>query len=534
MGKSEQTYDAIVVGSGAAGSWAVKELTEGGLNVVLLEAGRNIDVAQDFPADVEVGAMGIAGRVKSAIHGQQIQARCLLFSEATKQFYVSDSTAPYTTARGNTFLWFRGRQLGGRLHTWSRHAPRMSDYELKAASIRGDGLDWPLSYEDLVPYYDVVERTLGVYGKRAGIPNCPDGQFIGPAKTTKIEEAFLTTVAKRLPNIGITYARNVKYDSNRIPLPLRLALATGRLEVRTDAIASRLLTDPRSGKATGVEYIERLTRSTQAVRGKVVVLCASAIESVRILLNSKSAQHPSGVGGSSGHLGRYLCDHVAYAQDGTVSGGDVEPSFNEDGFDFAGTGLYIPSFCEKEAKNFSGGYGIQVAIGRGTPVWAMGAYGEMQPRYENHVSLDPTVKDAWGIPAVRIECSHSQNDVNMVAHMKRKIPEIAAAGGLRVDKNPDVGRWNIPRRLLRSLLFANYGALWPGGAVHETGGARMGDHPHSSVLNSYCQCWDADNVFVTDGACFVSPGFQNPALTMMALTVRTCRFIVGDYAKPVN
>lgn len=534
MAKSESTYDAIVVGSGAAGSWAVKELTEGGLDVVLLEAGRNIDIARDFPADVEVGAMGIAGRAKSAIQGQQIQARCLLFSEATKHFYVSDSDAPYTTARGNPFLWFRGRQLGGRLHTWSRHAPRMSDYELKAASVRGDGLDWPLSYQDLGPHYDVVERTLGVYGKPAGIPNCPDGQFIGPTKTTKIEEVFLTNLEKRLPNIGITYARNVKYDNNRTPLPLRLAQATGRLEVRTDAIASNVLTDSRSGKATGVQYIERLTRNTRAVHGKVVVLCASAIESVRILLNSQSAKHPSGVGGSSGHLGRYLCDHVAYAQAGTVSDGDVESAFSEDGFDFAGTGLYIPSWYEKESKNFSGGYGIQVAIGRGAPVWAMGAYGEMQPRYENHVSLDPTVKDAWGIPAVRIECSHSQNEVNMVADMKRKIPEIAAAGGLRVGKNSDVRRWNIPRRLLRSLFFANYGALWPGGAVHETGGARMGDEPSNSVLNSYCQCWDADNVFVTDGACFVSPGFQNPALTMMALTVRTCRFIVDDYAKHVN
>ena len=197
-------------------------------------------------------------------------------------------------------------------------------------------------------------------------------------------------------------------------------------------------------------------------------------------------------------------------------------------------GLYIPSFCEQESKNFPGGYGIQVGIGRGKPTWSMIAFGEMQPRYENHVSLDPTVKDAWGIPVARIECSHSHNDVNMVAHMKTKLPEIAAAGGLQVDKNLDVGRWNIPFRLLRPLVLADYGAVWPGGGIHETGGARMGDNPDNSVLNSYCQCWDADNVFVTDGACFVSPGFQNPTLTMMALTVRACRFIVREYAKSVN
>ena len=204
MRSSESTYDAIVVGSGAAGSWAAKELTEGGLNVVLLEAGRDLDIAHDFPADADVSVMGIGGRVKSAIQGQQVQVRCSSFSETTKQFYVSDSENPYTTARGNKFLWFRGRQLGGRLHTWWRHAPRMSNYELKAASVRGDGLDWPLSYEDLAPYYDIVERTLGVYGKPEGIPNCPDGRFIGPAKTTKIEDAFLTNVEKRLPNVRVT------------------------------------------------------------------------------------------------------------------------------------------------------------------------------------------------------------------------------------------------------------------------------------------------------------------------------------------
>ena len=349
--------------------------------------------------------MGIMGRVKSAIQGQHVQVRCAVFSETTKQFYVNDRQNPYTTAPGKAFVWIRGRQLGGRLNMWLRHAPRMSNYELKGASIRGTGVDWPLAYEDLAPYYDIVERTLGVYGEPAGIPNCPDGQFIGPLETTKIEEAFLANVEKRLPNVRVTSMRKVRHDSNRVPLPVRLALATGRLDIRTDAIVSRLLIDAQSGKATGVEYIERLTRNTQAVHAKVVVLCASAIESVRILLNSHSAQHPSGVGGSSGHLGRYLCDHVVHVQTGKVSEEDVER-----GFAGTGAGLYIPSFCEKESKNFPGGYGIEVSIGRGRPVWGMGAFGEMQPRYENHVSLDPNVKDAWGIPVARIECGHSQDE----------------------------------------------------------------------------------------------------------------------------
>ncbi|WP_338101558.1 GMC family oxidoreductase [Mycobacterium persicum] len=521
MRRTGSTYDAIVVGSGAAGSWAVKELTEGGLRVVLLEAGRNLDIARDFPAGAEAKFSGIAPRVKSAINGQYVQVRSPAFSETTKQFYVNDRENPYTTTSGNTFLWFRGRQLGGRLHTWYRHAPRMSNYEFKAGSVRGDGVDWPLSYEDLAPYYDIVERTLGVHGEAAGIPNCPDGQFIGPAKTTTIEETFLTRVEKRLPGLRATYARKVKYDNKRIPLPVRVALATGRLDIRTDAVASRLLIDAQTGKATGVEYSERLTGNPQVVYGKVVVLCASAIESVRILLNSACAKHPAGVGGSSGYLGRYLCDHVVYTLVGKVHKSDVEPGTNEDGFDFGNVGLYIPSFCEKESKNFPGGYGIQMSIGRGRSWWAMTAFGEMRPRYQNHVSLDPTVKDAWGIPVAQISCSYSRPEFNMISHMRQRLPEIAAAGGLRVDK--------IFNSLLRpSFLYR------PGLAIHETGGARMGDKPENSVLNSYCQCWDADNVFVTDGACFVHSGFQNPTLTIMALTVRACRFIVRDYAKYVN
>jgi choline dehydrogenase-like flavoprotein len=407
----------------------------------------------------------------------------------------------------------------------------MSNYEFKAASLRGSGVDWPLSYEDLAPYYDIVERTLGVHGTPAGIANCPDGQFIGPTKTTKIEEAFRINVEKRLPNVRVTHGRTVKYDNNRVPLPLRLALKTGRLDVRTDAVVSRLLIDARSGKATGVEYVDRTSMNAHAVYGRVIVLCASAFESVRILLNSATSSHPSGVGGSSGHLGRYVCDHVAYAQTGNVLERDAEPAPFEDGFDFAATGLYIPSFCANGSTNFPGGYGIQIGIGRGKPTWSMYALGEMQPRYDNHVSIDPNKKDAWGIPVARIECTHSQDEINMVAHMRRWIPEIAAAGGLQVDTNLDLGRGSIVFRLLRSRVFADYNAYWPGAAVHESGGARMGDKPDNSVLNSFCQCWDADNVFVTDGACFVSSGFQNHTLTMMALTVRACQFIACDYLK---
>jgi choline dehydrogenase-like flavoprotein len=522
-------YDVIVVGSGATGSWATKELTESGFKVVVLDAGRELDAVHDFPADATTGSGGAAIRARATMQGQSVQAQCAAFSASTRQFYVNDRANPYTTPHGKKFLWYRGRQLGGRLHTWSRHAPRMSNFEFKSASLRGCGFDWPLSYEDLAPYYDIVERTLGVHGTASGIPNCPDGQFIGPAATTKIEEAFLTNVEERFPNIRVTHGRSVKYDKNRIPLPLRLALATGHLDVRTDAVVSRLLTDTKSGKAVGVEYVDGATMKTNAVYAKVVVLCASAFESVRILLNSASSRHPSGVGGSTGQLGRYICDHVAYPLNGNVPAADAEHVPHEDGFDFAATGLYIPSFCETESTNFPGRYGIQIGIGRGKPTWSMYALGEMQPRFSNHVSLDPHKKDAWGIPAARIECAHSQDEIDMVAHMRTRLPEIAAAGGLEVNPDLDLARGSLIFRMLRSRVLTDYGAYWPGAAIHESGGARMGDNPDNSVVNSSCQCWDAENVFVTDGACFVSTGFQNHTLTMMALTVRACRFIAREY-----
>jgi choline dehydrogenase-like flavoprotein len=530
-GCTKRTYDAVVVGSGAAGSWAAKELTEAGLQVVLLEAGRHLDVARDFPAHATGGAMGMTGRAKAALKGQLIQAQCAAFSATTKQFYVDDRKNPYSTPRKKPFLWYRGRQLGGRLHTWSRHVPRMSDHEFKSGSLRGFGVDWPIAYDDLAPHYDTVEETLGVYGIAAGIPNCPDGQFIGRPKTTRVEETFLANIEKSLPHLRATYGRTVKYDSDRIPLPLRIAMGTGHLEIRTDAVVRRVITDDRTGKATGVEYIDAITRQKQAVRGRVVVLCASAIESVRILLNSRSPKHPSGVGGSSGQLGRYLCDHVTVALTGDVDEADAEAAPSEDAYDFAATGVYIPSFCEEEVTNFPGGYEIQIGIGRGRPTWGMFALGEMQPRFDNRVLLDSAKKDAWGIPAARIECGHSEDEVKMVTHMRRRLPEIAEAGGLRVDTNLDLGRGNIIFRMLRSRIFADYGAYWPGAAIHETGGARMGERPDNSVLNSLCQVWDAENVFVTDGACFVSSGFQNHTLTMMALTVRACEFIARDYLK---
>ena len=518
-------YDVIVVGSGAAGSWAAKDLTEGGLRVLLLEAGPRRDSDRDFNADASRAGWGRGKRALAALQGQNVQVRCALMSDATRNFFVNDRQNRYSTPRGEPFYWIRGRQLGGRLHTWARHAPRMSEFEFKAASLRGEGMDWPISYDDVAPHYDRVEKTLGLYGKRDDIPSCPDGQYVGPGPITQCENTFRENVHERMPNVRVGHGRYLKYDAGPTPLPIRLALETGGLEIRTDAIATRLVIDPETGMADGVEYVDRLTRAASVARGRVVVLCASAIETVRLLLNSKCARHPHGVGGSAGLLGRYFGDHVKLILHGPLAKEkNLEARPAEGHYDFGGAGLYIPSFPETEDRDFHARYGIQIAIGAVWPGWFMTAFGEMEPRYDNQVSIDPKRKDAWGIPAARIRCSHSANDIRLGTHMKRMLSEIARAGQLDLYESPPPWAASLERQCTR------HGAAWPGLSIHEMGGARMGSDPKDSVLNSYGQCWDAANVFVTDGACFVYPGYQNPTLTIMALTSRACQNIIAGFS----
>ncbi len=540
----KREFDVVVVGAGAAGVWAAKELTEGGATVLLLEAGRSIDTDRDFPPNPRPG--GVGDRVKAALRGQWVQARGGNFGPSTGHFYVNDRENPYTVRPGSSFLWLRGRQVGGRLHTWHRAALRMSDFELRGANGQRDpDLRWPISYGDLAPYYDKVERTLGVLGDCDGIANLPDGRYDDPGPLSPANRLL----AERVPDrTGLTLIRNrvVRHNPSRIPLPLAIAQETGRLEVRADAIVSHILIDRNSGKAAGVCYIERESKACREAFCRVVVLCASALESVRVLLNSACPQHPVGIGGSSGLLGRYVCDHVMYWMSGETSGdyrdtsGGAESSpgsVARDPYDFGAYCMYLPDFCGRwgDRPVFLGGYGLQCAVKRDT-WWAL-AFGEMLPRYENRVTLDPTKKDAWGIPVAHIDVRHSENENTMVGHMRGSIGQIVEAAGLSIAVGGGRNRPASQRplmRMLRPLLFEESGAFHPGTAMHETGGARMGRSPETSVLNSYCQCWDVPNVFVTDGACFVSSGYQNHTLTIMALTVRACDYILREYRKQMS
>ncbi len=524
------TYDAIVVGSGAAGGFVAKALTEGGLETLLLDAGAELRPDEDFPGPGPRDRRdAIWMRLWAALSGQHVQARSPSFMAFVRQLYVNDRENPYTTPRGKPFFWIRGRQVGGRLHTWARLALRMSDHEFKSASYDGYGSDWPISYADLAPYYDKVETYLGLYGEPDGLPHLPDGRYLAPRELNRQELAFKKVIESRWPERRVVQARVIRHNPHRVPVPIIAARKTGRLTLRPDAVVAKVTTDQETGKASGVEFIDRTSKRRYQVRGRLVFLCASALESVRILLNSTSRRHPGGIGGRSGTLGRFIMDHCLVIRHGYLADGEPEPrSPADDPYDFGtSTGFYIPSFLNLRERrdDFLRGYGIIGAIGRHYPMWWMTAFGTMLPRAENRVVLNRRKADAWGVPVAHVECAWSANERALISDAKRSLDEMVAAAKLPGERR--FGKSKLVSALLRAA-WIEPGVFYPGLAVHELGGARMGSDPETSVLDRFNRCWDAENVVVTDGACFLSSGYQKPTLTIMALSLRAAECAVAD------
>lgn len=526
-------YDAIVVGSGAAGGWAAKELTERGVTTLLLEAGRSLDPARDFPPppSKDRSKLQLMTRARAFLDGQQMQARCMSFSRLTRHLFVNDRENPYTTEPGAPFNWYRGRQVGGRMHLWGRNALRIGDTELHAARVDGHGPDWPISYADLAPWYERVERFLGVHGSAAGIPSIPDGVYDQPLPLTTSEQGILDRLKTAWPDRPATTCRIVRHNPDRTPPPIVAAGATGRLSLQSDAVVSRVLVDD-TGRATGVEYVDRTTKTRHQVRARAVVLCASTIETLRILLHSTSKAHPRGLGNSSGLLGTGLTDHVMIFEAGPHT---VEGAPRTDPYDFgAQSGLYMPSFRNAGGHRdapFLRGYSLLGSVGRIEPGWFFMAVGEMLADPDNRVTLDPSVTDAWGIPVARIRCLHGANEAAMVRDMHETLLALAATCGLEVDhlrRESFVGK--AVYQVTKRLVYTSSGALLPGSAIHEAGGAVMGDRAATSVVNAHNQCWDAPNVFVTDSAAFPTSPFQNPGLSIMALSARAGHFIADGLA----
>ncbi|HXX67470.1 MAG TPA: GMC family oxidoreductase [Polyangiaceae bacterium] len=542
----QDPWDAIVVGSGATGGVAAWRLTEAGLRVLVLEAGAPVRGRGEY-GSLFANASRAAYRHLFS-NRQNVQKCHPTYWGTNPDFFVDDRENPYTTPEGKPFRWIRVRRVGGRTLAWGAVTLRFSDFEFKAASHDGLGPDWPLTHADLAPHYGVLERFLRVHGSREGLKQLPDGEFVAARPMTPAEGVFKQRVEARFRDRKVIISRGI--HGGRLPGPgeehtrisstattLAAARATGRLTLQTDSVVSRVIVSADGSRATGVEFVDRATNKTYEARAKVVFLCASTIESVRILMNSRSREHPAGIGASSGVLGHYLMDHSASNLYFTMPG--VSNDGNE--HEYSGSdSIMIPRFRNLGAKreSYYRGYGIWGCIQR-LPVPSFllkkrsDAFGlvcvrsEMLPHFENRVELHPTLRDAWGIPAVHITCEWKDHDRSLAESARTETTDMLEAAGAQVASVTELFHTPLVGRFIRGMQN-EWAMSTPGMFVHECGGARMGTDPKSAVVDPYGRCWDVKNLFVTDGACWPTSGWQNPTLTEMAITARACARAAHD------
>jgi choline dehydrogenase-like flavoprotein len=542
-------YDAIVVGSGASGSFAAKELTERGLDVALIEAGRAItpeDFAHPPKGPVQKGVQ-LFKRAIATLEGRPVQAKVAMYGHQFRHLFVKDFAHPYKTTRENPYLWIRGKQLGGRLHTYGRVLMRWSDTDFRAGSMDGLSPDWPIDYAALAPSYDHVETFLGLCGTAEGIPNLPDGKYLKPSHLTTPETRMKVAVEGRWPGRKVIPWRYMPPNAKRVPQPILAAQATGRLTVLTDRVVRKVLTDASGKRATGVETVSAATKSVEEVRARVVVLCCSPIETVRLMLNSGSTVHPDGLGNSSGTLGRYFMDQVPILIAGSIpgmEGQEDDPTWPADPFYGRTGGAYVPRWQNVggRTEDFARGYGFQGTAGRlyvkpgRQAQFAFMGFGELLPNSENRVTLSAR-RDRWGMPVPHVRAWIGESERRMLDHARSEARAMAEAAGFSPEwlGSPlgleEFGRGAYPdedpiSRMIFRLFFRQ--SMTMGAAIHESGGARMGDDPKTSVLNGHNQSWDVPNLFVTDASAFPTGGTAGTTLTIMALTVRAAAFISGE------
>jgi choline dehydrogenase-like flavoprotein len=562
-----KVYDVCIIGSGAGGGTAAKILTEGGLNVVMLEAGPRLNPDRDFkehtwPYQLPHRGVGIGGKQRGI--GNELMA--------PNGFWEMDGE-PYTTAPGSSFRWFRSRIEGGRTNHWGRIALRFGPADFRAHSTDGMGDDWPITYDELAPYYDKIESYIGVFGSRENVPNAPDGIFMPPPRPRCTETLIkktcdqlnITCIPSRLAILtkplhdrdachycaqcgrGCISASN--FSSSQVMIPP--AAATGRLTMIANAMAREIVLG-QDGKAEAVSYIDKTNKSEQSVYAKSVVVAASACESARLLLNSRSSIFPNGIANSSGVVGRYLTDSVGSHLEGHFPQLENMPIHNHDGV--GGMHLYMPWWRFGQKNEFLRGYHIEFGGGRNMP--GVGGFdsvceqhegygvelkkqcrtsygstigfsgrGEMIPNPNCYCELDSSVKDKWGIPVLRFHWQWSENEIKMAKDMQATFRSIIeSAGGTvitdsREQQNPQ-GDEQANARISQG-----------GEIIHELGTIRMGSDPKTSVLNSNCQAHDVKNLFVADAAPFVTNPDKNPTLTIMALAWRTCDYLLDQARK---
>ncbi|MBI4408289.1 MAG: GMC family oxidoreductase [Gemmatimonadetes bacterium] len=563
IARAPQTCDAIVVGSGIAGGWAAKELCEKGLKTLVLERGRNVEHKKDYITEHKPPwLLRHRGQLSPALLQQHyfIQQRTGFLSETNVHFFFRDSDSPYIEEK--PFTWVRGQQVGGKSLMWGRYCFRISDLDFEANAREGIGIDWPIRYADIAPWYGYVERFAGISGEKLGLPHLPDGEFQKPIPLNVVELELRRRLQAEYPERRLTIARAAVLTE---PLPGRLpchycgpcwrgcstgsyfssqsstlpaAVATGNLTLRPHSVVHSVIYDENRDRAVGVRVVDAETKEMWEYHARVIFLCGSTLGSTQILLNSRSPRFPDGLGSSSGALGHYLMDH--HFQIGAA--GEVDGFRDRYYYGNRPVGFYIPRYRnispETTMKQFVRGYGIEGGADRSS--WDRGnelpgfgaslkaqlrdpgpwrvhllAFGETLPRYENHVRLDPDRVDPYGIPLLRINCAWGENELAMREDMADSSAEMLERCGLK----------NVRR--FDHHAEGGLGAE-PGLGIHEMGTARMGRDPETSVLNAHNQLHDCPNVFVTDGACMTSSPCQNPSITYMALTARACDHAVRE------
>ncbi len=553
-----QTYDfdAVVVGSGITGGWAAKELTEKGFKVLMLERGSDLKHSVDYLGEhAPDWKLPYQGKKPRELYEEEyaVQSHCYAMSEANRQFWNNDKQNPYVVNPKKPFYWIRGDVVGGRSLMWGRQTYRWSEQDFKANATDGHGIPWPIGYTDLEPWYSHVEKFIGVSGEALGLKELPDSEFLPPMGMHALEKTIQGRLRKKAPHVHMTIGRTAiltkdhngraachycgpcergcstgsYFSSHSSTLPA--ARATGNLTLKANAVVERLVHDPVSGKIQEVRVIDSQTGERSAYRARVFFLCASTAGSTQILMNSRSEAFPYGLANRSGALGHYLMDHVY----GLGVTGIFLDDMDRYWYGNRPNGVYIPRFRNLDGQDtdakFLRGYGYQGMAARmnwttgfnkkgfgaklkdslrkpGPWVFHLAGFGEVLPRYKNHMSLHPNKVDRFGIPQVGFDCEWGENEHKMRDDLLDQGQKLMkAAGAVFTVQSDQIGA--------------------PGLGIHEMGTARMGEDPTESVLNAQNQAHDVPNLFVTDGACMTSSSCVNPSLTYMALTARAC-----DYA----
>ncbi|MFO7258517.1 MAG: GMC family oxidoreductase [Bacteroidota bacterium] len=548
-------FDVIVVGSGITGGWAAKEFCEMGLKVLLLERGKNLEHPNYPTATLDPWAFQHRGRLTQADREKHhIQVRHFSIHEENKHLFVNDLENPYIETE--RYDWIRADVLGGRSVLWGRHCYRWSDLDFEANVRDGIAVDWPIRYRDIAPWYDYVERFVGISGARENIPHLPDGIFLPPMEFNCVEQYFKSKVetafAGRKVTIGrvanLTEAQRARgqcqfrnrcdqgcpygayFSTNAATLPV--AMATGNLTVLTDTLVNRVVYDEVKGRASGVEVINTITGEVREYHSRVIFLNASTLGTTFILLNSTSNRFPNGLGNGSDQVGRNLMDH----HKGSGATARVEGFGDKYYYGRRPNQIYVPRFrnINEKRTDFIRGYGMQgggsrggyshaLSMGIGASLkeaasepgpwhFSLQGYGECLPHPENRAVLNRSKTDKWGRPVLEINCKFRENEIAMNKDMATAAAEMMEAAGFR-----DVRPYN-------NMSF-------PGNANHEMGTARMGKDPKTSVLNAFNQMHEVPNVFITDGSFMTSSSCVNPSLTYMAMTARACHYAASEMKK---